>query len=356
MNLTLKTNMLAFARSLELSDGLMQAGTWDSANGLLIPVEVRRIGVRGQTSNATSKTEKENWGASNPQRVDVATLPPEKDTLFISFSLRVLANSRRPFATDSFEVATSYRQLAEAFDSAGGYAELARRYIANIANGRFAFRNATLSDESEVTVSWTSGFIRFDPSRISRNRISTLSDLENAILDGAEHLASLIYCFSVALFDQDNPMNFKVIWRARVNENAQVYPSQVYPGTNVSADEKGKTLASIQQTVGSRVVRAAILHQQKIGAAIRWIDDWHDTEEFGEEPVPVNPYAGVQEMGVALRAKGKNNPIKKPAKSLYEILAKPTQIETDIQSGTVGPDFYFVMANLVRGGVFGNKG
>ena len=140
MTLTLKTNMLAFSRSLELSDGLMLAGTWECAQDALVPVEVRRIGVRGQTSNASSKTDKENWGASNPQRVEVATMPPEKDTLFISFTLRVLANSRKPFATDSFEVANSYRQLAETFNATGGYAELARRYLTNIANGRFAWR------------------------------------------------------------------------------------------------------------------------------------------------------------------------------------------------------------------------
>ena len=150
-------------------------------------------------------------------------------------------------------------------------------------------------------------------------------------------------------------MNLKVTWRARVNEYAQVYPSQVYPGTDVKADERGKTLSSIQRTVGFRDVRAAILHQQKIGAALRWIDDWHGVEEFGEEPVPANPYAGVQEMGVALRAKGKKNPIKNPAKSLYDILAKPAAIETDMQEGTVGPEYFFVMANLVRGGVFGEK-
>jgi len=355
MTLSLKTNMLAFSRSLELSDGLMQAGIWGSEQDAPVPVEVRRIGVRGQTSNASSKTDKENWGASNPQLVDIATMPPERDMLLISFTLRVLANSRKPFATDSFEVANSYHRLAEAFDAAGGYAELARRYLSNIANGRFAWRNASLTDEADVTVSWANRTIRFDPSGISLTRVPTLPDLSAAVTDGAE-LASLVDGFAKALSNPATPMNLNVTWRARVNELAQVYPSQVYPGTDIKADEKGKTLAKIRRTIGLRVVDAAILHQQKIGAAIRWIDDWHGVEEFGLEPVPANPYAGVQEMGVALRAKGKNNPIKTPAKSFYDILAKPACIESDIQSSKVGPEFFFVMANLVRGGVFGDKG
>ncbi len=356
MTLTLKTNMLAFSRSLELSDGLMQAGNWDCAQEAPVPVEVRRIGVRGQTSNASSKTDKENWGASNPQRVDVATMPPERDMLLISFTLRVLANSRRPFATDCFEVAKSYGRLAEAFEAAGGYAELARRYLSNIANGRFAWRNASLADEAHVGVSWAGTTVRFDPTILDLTRVPTLSDLEAAVADGAENLAGLLDAFSKSLSNPAAPMNLNVTWRGRVNELAQVYPSQVYPGTDVGADGKGKTLAKIRRRVASRVVDAAILHQQKIGSAIRWIDDWHGVEEFGTEPVPANPYAGVQEMGVALRAKGRNNPITTPAKSLYDILAKPAALETDMQSGTIGPEFFFVMANLVRGGVFGDKG
>jgi len=249
MTLTLKTNMLAFSRSLEVSDGLMQAGFRGQPKESLVPVEVRRIGVRGQTSNATSKTEKENWGSSNPQRIDVATMPPGKDMLQISFTLRVLANSLKPFSTDSFDAVNSYRKLAESFESAGGYCELGHRYISNIANGRFAWRNFSLADESDVTVSWQVFAFQFDPARLSRNRL-------------------------------------------------QPPPA----------------------------------------------------------PVPANPYAGVQEMGVALRAKGKNNPIEKPAMSLYDILAKPTMIEADMRDNKIGPEYFFVMANLVRGGVFGDKG
>jgi len=356
MTLTLKTNMLAFSRSLEVSDGLMQAGFRGQPKESLVPVEVRRIGVRGQTSNATSKTEKENWGSSNPQRIDVATMPPGKDMLQISFTLRVLANSLKPFSTDSFDAVNSYRKLAESFESAGGYCELGHRYISNIANGRFAWRNFSLADESDITVSWQDFAVQFDPARLSRNRIPTPPELESSVINGAGHLTDLTVAFSNALFNPEAPINLKVVWRARVNENAQVYPSQVYPGTDVKTDAQGKTLASIRQTVGTRTVKVAILHQQKIGAALRWIDDWHGVKEFGREPVPANPYAGVQEMGVALRAKGKNNPIEKPAMSLYDILAKPTMIEADMRDNKIGPEYFFVMANLVRGGVFGDKG
>jgi CRISPR-associated protein Csy3 len=94
-----------------------------------------------------------------------------------------------------------------------------------------------------------------------------------------------------------------------------------------------------------------VMHTQKIGNAIRWIDEWHGDDAHGA--VPVDPYAALTLEATTLRGKeGKNN--------FYAYLKKPEVIIEPLNSGaapdakTFGPTHFF-MAMLIRGGVFGSK-
>ncbi len=93
-------SVLAFDRRLNPSDALMFAGNWDERKDgkQWQPVTVEQKDVRGTISNRMKaaigndpvKVDAEIQKA-NLQRVDVASLPFEADTLKVSFTLRVIS-------------------------------------------------------------------------------------------------------------------------------------------------------------------------------------------------------------------------------------------------------------------------
>ena len=87
------------------------------------------------------------------------------------------------------------------------------------------------------------------------------------------------------------------------------------------------------------------MHSQKIGNALRTIDTWYPNED-GEPlgPIAVEPYGSVTSQGRAYRQP-------KQKKDFYNLLdswiLKNEAPEPEQQ--------HYVMANLIRGGVFGEK-
>ena len=124
-------SVLAFERELSNSDALLSGGNWAerATSSQWAGIKLRTKDVRGTISNRLknaiasdpAKLDAEIQKA-NLQRVDIAALPFDCDTLKVSFTLRVLGN-------------------------------LARRYAANIANGRFLWRNRVGAESVEVRVS-----------------------------------------------------------------------------------------------------------------------------------------------------------------------------------------------------------
>lgn len=361
----LVTNMLAYQRSLELSEGMMfgltqaaidkadNKGTWlDAALEAGRFVEVREKGARGQSSHANAKTKDLKPGASNPQIVDVAHLPGETDHLLIAFSMKVMPNVMAPSATDDPSVALGLAAFVERYAEAGGLAVLAERYIANIANGRFAWRNRGIAEEAKVGISWLDAdhverFVAFDPLALDLETMADRDDLTDALVGSStEDLDALISLFAGALAGK-NTLTVRAGFLGRIMPGAEVYPSQEYVREE-SKKNKSRHLSSVRRFAGGEAIEAATLHNQKIGAAIRCIDDWHDDSELAGLPVPVNPYAGVQELNKSLRhPEGKND--------FYSLRKKPQAAWNGLIDGVITDDAHFIVANLVRGGVYGQK-
>ena len=93
------------------------------------------------------------------------------------------------------------------------------------------------------------------------------------------------------------------------------------------------------------------MHSQKIGAALRHIDVWHGSETH-RAPIPVNPYGGVKETGAVLR-----DP--KSKKGFYDLRAKAQPlldaVENAADATEIPGEVHFLVANLVRGGVFASS-
>ncbi|ANF56258.1 type I-F CRISPR-associated protein Csy3 [Halotalea alkalilenta] len=341
-NDTLKTaSVLAFERKLDPSDALFSSGTWDDraqyANWRIIPV--REKSVRGTISNRLKAKDQDpaklDAAIENPnlQTVDVAALPHDADTLAVHFTLRVLAGAGTPSACNSAEYQRKLKQTVAGYVSEHGFGELAHRYACNLANGRFLWRNRVGAEEIEVVVSqmkggqaeqqWTFDAFEhslrdFEGSKATRE----LSELINEALSGERYLLLDVVAF------------------ARVGAGQEVFPSQELI-LDRSRGDKSKTLYSIGDD------KTAAIHSQKLGNALRTIDTWYPAPEDGGDlgPIAVEPYGSVTTQGSAYRQP-------KQKVDFYNLLdnwlLKDQAPSTEQQ--------HFVMATLIRGGVFGDAG
>ncbi len=341
MSKELKTaSVLAFERKLDPSDALFHAGTWATRNDAdgWAPVQIREKSVRGTISNrlktAGQDPAKLDAAIQNPnlQTVDVAALPADADTLQVRFTLRVLGGTGAPSACNDAGYRKKLVATVNGYVRQHGFAELARRYAANLANGRFLWRNRIGAEQVEVTVAhlrdgkpeaqWT-----FDALAHS------LRDLAAPAVESAplQQLAELI----AAGLAGDSHVLLQVTAFVRVGPGQEVFPSQELI-LDKGNSKKSKTLYHVNDI--------AAIHSQKIGNALRTIDTWYpDAGENG--PIAVEPYGSVTTQGKAYRQP-------KEKVDFYNLLdgwiLKDKVPELEQQ--------HFVIATLIRGGVFGEAG
>ncbi|HAT6805024.1 TPA: type I-F CRISPR-associated protein Csy3 [Citrobacter freundii] len=324
---TVKKGMvLAFERKLATSDAVMCSGCWEGKNWQ--PVHIKEKAVRGTISNrlkhpATDDPVKldADITKANLQRVDVATLPADADTLKVKFTLRVLGNLSTPSVCDDSAYYDALNQMIEGYVDEHGFSELARRYATNLANGRFLWRNRIGAEKIVVKVSgselWT--FDAFDYSlrdfSVSDKKLEALArEIEKGLRGEGFVLLS-------------------VEAQILLGAGQEVFPSQELVLDNNS--NKSRLLYQVDSVAG--------MHSQKIGNAIRTIDTWHPrVAEFGV--IATEPYGSVTSRGVACR-----QPADK--RDFYTLL---NNWVTKKQKPDVEQQHY-VMAVLIRGGVFGGK-
>lgn len=338
---TLKTaSVLAFERKLDPSDAQFFAGNWDTreASAHWAPIIVDEKSVRGTISNRLKTKDQDpaklDAAIENPnlQTVDTAALPASADTLKASFSLRVLGGTGTPSACNNAEYQAKLLATVKGYVDSQGFDVLARRYAHNLANGRFLWRNRVGAEQVEVHIthlvrgqpaqSWV-----FDALSLPLRDFNTPAAAE----DGMASLAALM----AEGLTGSNHVLLQVTAYARLGAAQQVYPSQELI-LDKGNSKKSKTLYHVQGVAG--------MHSQKLGNALRTIDTWHpDVAELG--PIAVEPYGSVTTLGKACR---------KPTDKLdfYNLLdnwlLKDKVPDVDQQ--------HFVMATLVRGGVFGDAG
>lgn len=335
-------SVLAFERKLDPSDALFHAGDWD-ARGQSADwpaVTLREKSVRGTISNRLKAKDQDpaklDAAIENPnlQTVDVATLPHDADTLKARFSLRVLGGAGKPSACNNAAYEQRLSEAVTGYASEHGFVTLAQRYAHNIANGRFLWRNRLVAEEVEVRVhqlvkgktehEWTFDALAFDLRRFEAHGAaeSSVDALAAQIADG---LAGEQYAL------------FEITAFARVGAGQEVFPSQELI-LDRSRGDKSKTLYSVDGIAG--------MHSQKLGNALRTVDTWYpDADSNALGPIAVEPYGSVTTQGTAYRQP-------KAKVDFYTLLDRWM-----LKDEKPAPEQqHFVMATLIRGGVFGEGG
>lgn len=331
-------SVLAFERKLDPSDAVFHAGRWDNRaqSHAWQPVAVRAKSVRGTISNRLKAKDQDpaklDAAIENPnlQTVDVAALPAEADTLKVQFTLRVLGGAGTPSACNSAVYQAKLLTTVQGYVQQHGFGELARRYAANLANGRFLWRNRAGAEQVDVIVEQMHNGQAANTWSFDSLALNTRA--AGAINTEANGLNELGQAIAAGLAGSQHVL-LRVTALVRQGAGQEVFPSQELILDKASAG-KSKTLYHVDGV--------AAIHSQKIGNAIRTIDTWYEgAEELG--PIAVEPYGSVTTQGKAYRQP-------KQKLDFYTLL------DNWLLKDQVPPveQQHFVMAVLIRGGVFGD--
>ena len=319
--------VLAFSRNLEISDALMHSGVWNDnmsemQNSAWQPIELHEKRNRATHSQYSAKDADKS--KSNLSWGDDAALPHDSNTLRLSFSLKIMGSLEDATACNQPEFQLALSKIIEEYRASLTFEELSRRYAYNLVNGRFLWRNRVGAESLKVVIITADKQWVFNSYDYPLNEMDTIS---NDTKDYNE-LVNLIQ----SGLSGDSFEYIEVIAYAKIGKGQRVWPSQEMV-LNVPAGEKSRILFAIND--------CAAMHSEKIGNAIRTVDTWYNVDQAKVLPIAIEPYGSVTTKGEAHR-RGNN--------SFYKLLAKWID-----KNNITEQDKHYVIATLIRGGVFGGK-
>lgn len=331
-------SVLSFEKKLIPSDGYLYGTQWQTRETEK-PLKLKEKSVRGTISNRLSSKIQNDPAKldaevekANLQTVDVCALSNDQDTLKHQFTLKILGGVEVPSACNNAIFKQSYQRAAKDYIEREGFAELGKRYAQNIANSRFLWRNRVGAEQIEVNVkvlnkepelSW-----QFDATAFSTRRFDS----------DDKQVASLGELIAKALASGDDFLLLEITTYVQLGTAQEVYPSEEL----VLDKGKGKKSKILYHVDG-----VAAMHSQKIGNALRSIDTWYPDYENPEKTagaIAIEPYGAVTNLGKAYRTP-------KEKQDFYTFFDKWARGERLSRI----EDEHFVMAVLVRGGVFGER-
>jgi len=318
-------SVLSFDRKLEPSDAVMHSGSWDNKGEKEGWKEIELFDRRNRAvfSNFTQEelddeeALKEKMGKPNLSWGDDASLPFDSDTLRVNFSLRVLGGINIPSACNKKEYQDKFIEIIDVYTKDVGLDELANRYAYNIVNGRFLWRNRVGAQDITIYVNHTSFGKPLEFNAYDYSLKNTISSDDKVL-----KLAALI---KNGLSDEENIL-IEISAYMKLGNGQRVWPSQEMV-LNIPKGEKSRHLFSLNGN--------AAMHCEKIGNALRTIDDWQTGSDM---PIAIEAFGSVTQRGVAHRSN------KNDFKSLITKWINDKEISNE--------EKHFVIAMIVRGGVF----
>ncbi len=332
--------ILSFEAKLLCSDAVMHSGNWQDIDNIdkWNPLKIEEKPVRGTKSHwqaGGSEDHKDHAkflqdiAEANPQTVDNAALPFDADTLKVSWTLRVLGSLAQSSACNNPKYDEKLSALIKEYSENYQFDELAKRYAINIANGRFLWRNRIGAEEVKILV-YLEG--EKDPLEFSAYDFK-LFNLDS----NDEDVNKLLSVIKQGLGDNTGEKFtfIKIVAFSKLGNGQQVYPSQ---DMNMEKSKKGKVLYKLNAATDNEI---AAMHSQKIGNAIRTIDNWH-SQANKSGPIAIEPYGSVTVRGQAYRPLNNG--------SFYKVLENWMN-----DKETTDSEKHYMIATLIRGGVFSGE-
>lgn len=344
-------SVVAFRRGMVITDAAMFNVLQDDSTA---PVKVIRHGIVGtQNTAANAKAAgKKEPEVANLQETDTAKLDIAAEKLRVKLSVRFMPIAGLLDSCFDTKYPVSAKNLREGLgifigraSNSDGLMEVARRYVRNMVNGRWLWRNRIEATAVEITITAKGESYRFDALSYSLNAFSDYCEKE-------ETLAKLVADCLSSSSQRDIVFELQADVDFGMTGAIEVYPSQNY------LSEKPKGFArslyrygnadGVVDTDGNRVMGFAAIRDQKIGNALRTIDTWYPKDTFLKDtgvaaelapPISVEPNGANLDFMRAFRT---------DEYSAFMMLRYVGDIDPNTEEGM------FLIACLVRGGVYSN--
>lgn len=309
-------------------------------------LNVIRHGIRG-TQNINKVGD---YDVTQIQVTETARTEADSVAFGVEFSLKFL-----PLSSALHSCAgKGADQLREAFDAFVGKAEgseglneVARRFARNVLNGRWLWRNRSLG--SAIRISANSGRVTItDYDALS----SSLNDFENYTTEEVDLGRVIAESLSGG---EASGISVRATIDLGFRGSVEVFPSQNYVERKPSGFARPLYKMGRAQPVKQskdaglidyndvRRMGIAALRDQKIGNALRTIDNWYpDAEEHGFRPISVEPAGANLDLMTFFRSK-------KTGSTAFDIALRMGDLDPN------SPDGMFLIAALMRGGVYGES-
>lgn len=332
--------VLSFEKKLVASDGYFYGTTWGERSNKqnIQPLSLNEKLVRGTISHYLSDAEEDSVLKSsadvenaNIQTIDACALGEHQDTLKLDFTLKILGGVDKPSACNNDTFYQAYQEVAKGYIEQFGFAELAKRYALNIANARFLWRNRVGAEKVEVVVTKEGGTDDKKPWVFNSLKYP-LSGFDSVDTD----IQSLANEIAQALSGKIPYLMLSISAYALVGRGQEVYPSEELAlDKDKGPGKKSKILYRIKDVAG--------MHSQKIGNALRTIDTWYPEFDEKRMAIAIEPYGQVTNLGAAYRKRS----------TKVDFFTLLNKYSLGLGDSLRDEDQHYVMATLVRGGVFG---
>lgn len=328
-------SMLSYSRSINPTDAVMMGVNSDT--GYVEPVVVqRRTSLTPLSHFSETQNAEKNPARRRPSEGDVALLGPMVDTLMIQFSVVFNGKSIEPYSCNKqfHETRDALVEFAKVFGEKGGYEELAKRYLDQILSGAPAWRNLDMSEEIQVSVK---------SKKVSLETVTT----DDGVISysSKKNYQLMINDIATALQAKNRSLRLKVTIKLPMAPMTEVFPSELFV-------ESGVTQLSYVEagTPEGKVIKQAIIHNQKLGNAIRTIDDWYD--DNAPYPLAVEPFGIDHRLNMAMRIQNNRHFYKLMT---HGLIGFTNSIKKAKGADQIPGDAMFFMACLIRGGVYSAK-
>lgn len=355
-------SVLAFRRGVIITDAPL---TYTNADGMEMPVPVIHHGTMGTQNvnekKAKSGTKEVSGTVSDGERdvrnlkvIESAKTGPDMTDLRVFFEIKALplsevlhscANSKKENLEDAKKMRAMLDDFISRAKNSEGLAEVSRRIVRNICNGRWLWRNRLIASGIRIEVS--AGDKKWEiPNalQVPMRKFESYSDVEKSIgevlVSGFSGEAEKVTLKVLAILDLG------------VTGSVEVYGSQNYEPDTGRSNNRGELSRSLyklamssgqQDRDGVRIVGQAAFRDAKIWNALRTIDDWYPGYSVADMPIPIEPQGASLSMMRFLRAKENKKA------SAFELFKRLNQIDPDSTEGM------YCIASLMRGGVFGDS-
>lgn len=292
--------------------------------------------------NATAET----LAHGNPHTVDFCNAPFGARHIECFFSVSFSSELRKPYKCNSNTVKETLVKLIELYEKRIGWQELVTRYLTNVCNGSWLWKNTKKAYRYDVELTpwpWSKETVLFE--NIRANYVEK-SDLE------AHKNWSAISQLVIDAFSQSNGLAiFEVKATLVLPTNSEVYPSQAFTEKENKNTNKAGNKARTFQNTQIEGARSPIIGTYKVGAAIAKIDDWYPD---ALEPLRVSRFGAHKGDVICYRHPS-------TGKDLFSIIQNTDKYVEHLSasgklSQEVTNDLHYLVANLIKGGMFQHKG